>query len=51
MAPLWDLLAEIGEFTAGGSWWDEGFAANVTAKAAEAQALFAEYEDLKKESR
>lgn len=23
--PLWDLLAEIGEFSSGVSWWDDGF--------------------------
>ena len=33
--PLWDLLAEIGGFAAGASWWDEGFGARVTAKSAE----------------
>ena len=32
---LWDLLAEIGEFAAGTSWWDEGFGSRVTAKAAD----------------
>ncbi len=33
--PLWELLAEIGGFAAGGSWWAEDFPAQVAAKAAE----------------
>lgn len=33
--PLWDLLAEIGDFAAGATWWAEGFPAQVTAKAAD----------------
>ena len=33
--PLWELLAEIGGFAAGASWWAEDFPAQVAAKAAE----------------
>jgi hypothetical protein len=33
--PLWELLAEVGGFAAGASWWAEDFAAQVAAKAAE----------------
>jgi hypothetical protein len=35
--PLWDLLAEIGEFAAGATWWAEDFPAKVAAKAADPQ--------------
>jgi hypothetical protein len=35
--PLWDLLAEVGGFAEGGTWWAEDFAAKVTAKAADPQ--------------
>jgi hypothetical protein len=35
--PLWDLLAEIGEFGAGATWWAEDFPAKVTAKATDPQ--------------
>ncbi len=35
--PLWDLLAEIGEFAQGATWWTEDFPAKVTAKAADPQ--------------
>jgi hypothetical protein len=37
--PLWDLLAEIGGFAAGALWWDEGFAAQTAARAADARLL------------
>jgi hypothetical protein len=33
--PLWSLLAEIGDFAAGTTWWAEDFPAQVTAKAAD----------------
>jgi hypothetical protein len=33
--PLWDLLAEIGGFAGGASWWAEDFPAEVAAKAAD----------------
>lgn len=32
--PLWELLAEIGDFAGGATWWAEDFPAQVTAKAA-----------------
>src|SRR5579859_2641379 len=35
--PLWDLLAEIGDFAAGATWWAEDFPAQVTVKAADPQ--------------
>jgi hypothetical protein len=35
--PLWDLLAEVGEFSAGATWWTEDFPAKVAAKAADRQ--------------
>lgn len=35
--PLWDLLAEIGGFAAGASWWDEDFGSKAAAKAADPQ--------------
>src|SRR5581483_1474586 len=31
--PLWDLLADIGDFDDGVTWWDPAFAARVAAKA------------------
>lgn len=33
--PLWGLLAEIGDFAAGATWWAEDFPARVAAKAAD----------------
>lgn len=35
--PLWDLLAEIGDFAGGATWWAEDFPAKVAAKAADPQ--------------
>ena len=35
--PLWGLLAEIGGFAAGATWWAEDFPAQVAAKAADPQ--------------
>lgn len=35
--PLWDLLADIGDFAAGATWWAEDFPATVAAKAADPQ--------------
>lgn len=35
--PLWDLLADIGDFAAGGTWWAEDFAERTAAKAADPQ--------------
>ena len=33
--PLWDLLAEVGGFAAGATWWTEDFPLKVAAKAAD----------------
>jgi hypothetical protein len=33
--PLWDLLADVGEFSSGATWWTEDFPAKVAAKAAD----------------
>jgi hypothetical protein len=33
--PLWDLLAEIGEFEAGATWWTKDFPSKVVAKVAD----------------
>jgi hypothetical protein len=33
--PLWDLLAEIGDFGAGATWWADDFPAKVAARAAD----------------
>jgi hypothetical protein len=33
--PLWDLLADVGEFFRGRSWWDAGFGDRVAAQAAD----------------
>src|SRR5262245_52793760 len=35
--PLWPLLAEIGGFASGVSWWDESFPARVAAQAADSR--------------
>jgi hypothetical protein len=31
-APLWDFLAELGEFDTGRSWWDDSFASHVESR-------------------
>ena len=33
--PLWDLLAELGDFDAGGTWWDSNFQRRMAEKAAD----------------
>ncbi len=33
--PLWDLLAELGEFDAGTTWWDDDFQKRIAKKAAD----------------
>ena len=33
--PLWDLLAELGDFDAGGTWWDSNFQRRMSEKAAD----------------
>ena len=33
--PLWDLLAELGDFDAGATWWDHGFQQRMKEKAAD----------------
>jgi hypothetical protein len=48
--PLWDLLAELGEFASGTSWWEESFPSMIASKAHDpqwthrAQALVSEME-------
>ncbi len=45
--PLWDLLAELGDFDAGATWWDKDFQRQVERKAA----LFLGYEDIVRQPR
>ena len=33
--PLWDLLAELGDFDTGATWWDHGFQQRIENKAAD----------------